>query len=160
MDIAIWKKNRGFSLLEVMIAIAVLAVSLMAIFNLQSVSISGSYRSEKVAISTELARLKMAQVILDIEKGIPKGEFPDDKEESGNFEEEKYPDYSWKLTIKKNESPAPQLPEGQSEVLGQIVSIVSEQLNQSSREIHLVVSWKEADEDRVGITLTTHVVKM
>ena len=156
-----WKDNHsGFTLLEVLIAMTILAVSLLSLFHLQSTSLLASGRAHKIQIATQLARLKMSKVLLDLDQGILKGEFPESKEEGGSFEEEKYPDYVWKLTVKKTEVPAPPAAEGQADVISQIFSIVSEQLTQSTREVKLVVSWKEEDEEQEGITLTTHIVKM
>lgn len=151
---------RGFTLLEVMIAVAILAVSLLAIFNLQSTSLLGSARAQKISVASLLARQKMAEVLMGIEKGIPKGEFPEEKEESGTFDQEKHPDYSWKVTIKKTELPAPPVPEGGSDVMGQVFTLMSKEISEASREVRLVISWKEFDEEEEGITLTTHVVKM
>ncbi len=145
-----------------MISIAILAVSLMAIFSLQSTSLIGSARAQKISVATLLAREKMAQIVIEIEKGIPKGEFPEDKEESGTFEEQKYPDFLWKLTIKKTDIPAPPMPEGEAEAMGKIFKMVAEELSKAAREVKLTVSWKEFDEEEAeeGITFTTHVVKM
>lgn len=144
-----------------MVAVAILAVSLLAIFNLQSTSLMGSARARRIAVSTELAREKMSKILLDIEKGIVKGEFPEDKEESGSFEEENQPDYTWKLSVKKVDIPVPPLPEGKSEVMGQVFSMVAQEISKSAREVKLTVSWKEVDEsEEEGVTVTTHVVKM
>jgi len=152
--------SAGFTLLEVLIAMAILAVSLLSLFSLQSTSIVGSGRAHQIEITTQLARFKMAKALVDFDQGMIKGEFPEDKEEEGTFEEQKFPDYSWKLTVKKTEVPAPPTTEGQADVMAQIFSIVSEQLTQSTREVKLIVSWKENGEEHEGITLTTHIVKM
>lgn len=160
--------SNGFSLLEVMIAVAILAVSLMAIFSLQSTSLMGSARAQKISIATQLAREKMARVLIELDAGMVKGEFPDEKEESGAFEEEKFPDYTWKVSVKKVEIPAPPASagspaqEGNSDVMGQIFEMVSKQLSESSREVKLTVGWTEdgSDEKEIGIVLTTHIVKM
>lgn len=145
-----------------MVAIAILAISLLAIYSLQSTSLIGSARAQKIAVSTQLARLKMDQVLIDLEAGIAKGEFPEEKEESGTFEEEKYPDYGWKLAIKKVEIPVPPTPEGVSaDVMTQVFTMISEQLSQATREVKLTIVWRGLDdEEEEGITLTTHVVKM
>lgn len=156
-----WNANKGFTLLEVMIAIAILAVSLLAIFNLQSTSLIGSARAEKISLATQLARQKMARVLIDLEQGILKGEFSESKEDSGSFEEEKYPDYTWKLTVRKVDIPAPPVPEGKSDVMGQVFSMVAQEISQSTREVKLTVSWKDIDgSDEEGIVVTTHIVKM
>jgi len=162
------RASSGFSLLEVMIAVAILAVSLMAIFNLQSTSLMGSARSQKISIATQLAREKMARILIDLDAGMVKGEFPDAKEDSGTFEEEKFPDYSWKLSVKKVEIPAPSASagssaqEGSSDIMGKVFEMVSKQLSESSREVKLTIGWteEESDEEETGIVLTTHIVKM
>lgn len=142
-----------------MVSVAILAVSLLALMNLQSQSILASARAERLLIATLLAKQKMSEVLLEIEKGIPKGEFPDEKEEKGVFEEEKYPDFFWKLAVKKVELPTPSLPEGgETEVLGQAMQMLSEELSKSSREIRVEVGWMEFEEEEPGLTLITHVV--
>ena len=156
------RSSSGFSLLEVMIAVAILAISLLAIFNLQSTSLMGSARSQKISIATQLAREKMARTLIDLDAGMVKGEFPDEKEDSGTFEEEKFPDYTWKVLVKKVEIPEPPAQEGTSDVMGQVFEMVSKQLSESSREVKLTVGWveEESDEGETGIVLTTHIVKM
>ncbi len=154
------KRDSGFTLLEVMISVAILAVSLLALFNLQGTSLLGSARAQKIETATHLARIKMAQTLIDLEAGIKKGEFPEDKEMSGTFEEEKYPDYRWKLAIKKVEIPVPPAPEGQADVMTKVLSMVTDELSQKTREVKLTVSWKEFEEEEEGITVTTHIVKM
>lgn len=162
------RASSGFSLLEVMIAVAILAVSLMAIFSLQSTSLMGSARAQKISVATQLAREKMARILIDLDAGMVKGEFPDEKEDSGAFEEEKFPDYSWKLSVKKVEIPAPPASagspaqEGSSDVMGKVFEMVSKQLSESSREVKLTVGWTEdeSDEEETGIVITTHIVKM
>lgn len=154
------KFSSGFTLLEVMIAIAILGISLLALFNLQSTSLIGSARAQRISTATLLARQKMSLALLAIEAGLFKGEFPEDKEDSGTFEEEKYPDYSWKLKIKKVEIPAPPATEGESDLMSQAFSMIAQELSKSTREVQLRVSWKEFEEEEEGIVLTTHVVKM
>lgn len=150
--------QNGFTLLEVMIAVAILAVSLLALMNFQSHSLLASARAQKIEIATLLARQKMGELLLDIEQGIPKGEFPDEKEESGTFEEAQYPDFFWQLKIKKVELPTPALPEGSGEVLAQAIQMLSDELARSAREIRLTVGWKEFEEEETGLTVVTHIV--
>ncbi len=154
-------RSSGFTLLEVLIAVAILAVSLLAIFHLQSTALLSSARAQKITVATQLARLKMSQVLMQLEEGMAKGEFPESKEDSGIFEEEKHPDYGWRLKVRKVEIPAPPLPEGGADILAQVFSMISEQISRSTREVKLTIVWRDADdEEEVGIELVTHIVKM
>ena len=141
-----------------MIAVAILAISLMALMDFQSHSLLASARAQHLSVATLLARQKMGEFILEVEKGIPKGDFPDEKEEQGTFETEKYPDYYWKLVIKKVELPAPNLPEGKSDIMGQALKMLTEELNRSTREVRLKVGWKEFEEENEGLEGVTHIV--
>lgn len=153
--------SSGFTLLEVLISLGILSVSLLAIFNLQGTCLLGSARGQKIAVATHLARQKMAQVIVDFEIGIAKGEFPEDKEESGTFEEEKYPDFKWSLKIRKVEVPVPPSAEEGAEVMTRIFSMVSDQMSQSMRELQLSVAAVDEDgEEEEMIVVTTHMVKL
>ena len=151
---------KGFTLLEVMISVAILAISLLALFNLQSTSMMGASRAQRIETATSLARMKMVEVLVDFEAGMSKGEFPDEKENSGTFEEENYPDFSWELKIKKVEIPAPPSSDESGTVMTQIFKMVTDQLTEKTREIKLTVFWAEFDEKEEGIALTTHVVQM
>lgn len=148
----------GFNLLEVMIAIAILAVSLLALFHFQSSSLLSSARAQRISVSTLLADQKMSEILLELEKGIKKGEFPGDKEETGNFEGEEFEDYRWKVAIKKVEIPVPPAKEGASNVMGMVFSQVAEQLSKMSREVKVTISWMEFDEEVEGMSLVTHIV--
>ena len=156
-----WAKNsKGFSLMEVMIAIAILAVSLLAVFNLQSTSLMGSARAQRLSIATQLAQYKMSKTLLEIEQGIVKGEFPDEKEESGTFEEEEQPNLGWTVKIQKADIPAPPTGEGTAAIVAQVFSVVSEQLSKSTREVTLQIFWIGDEEPEQLLSLSTHVVKM
>ncbi len=155
------RNSRGFTLLEVLIALAILAVSLLAIFNLQGTSLLASARGQRISVATQLARQKMAQVIVDFETGMAKGEFPEDKEETGTFEEDKRPDFKWKFKIRKVEVPVPPSSQEGAEVMTQIFSMVSDQMTQNMRELQLSVSYEdEGGEAEEMIVLTTHMVRL
>lgn len=159
-----WSDRRGFTLLEVMIAVAILGVSLLALMNFQSQSLLAHARAQRISVATLLARQKMGEILLEIEKGIPKGEFPESKEEEGTFEEAKYPDYFWKLEIKKVELPTAGGEggggEGQAEVMAQAMQLLTEELSRSTREVRLTVGWEEFEEEELGLTVVTHVVNL
>jgi general secretion pathway protein I len=87
-------KKNGFTLLEVMIAMAILAITLVVVFQSQSQSISmaGSARFETTAAL--LAQSKMAE----IEAANPENVVSD----SGDFGDD-FPDYSWKVDVTETE---------------------------------------------------------
>jgi general secretion pathway protein I len=88
--------RRAFTLLEVMVALSILAVSLTAIFSINSSSIYGHVYAKKLTVATLLARSKMT----DIEQQLyDKGFQTDDDEDAGDFSEEGWPSYKWRAKI-------------------------------------------------------------
>jgi general secretion pathway protein I len=62
----------GFTLLEVMVAIAILALSLTAIFSSEAGAIKMAARSRKLGLATLLVRCKMGEIEEDVaNKGLP-----------------------------------------------------------------------------------------
>ncbi len=88
--------SRGFTLLEVMIALAILAVSLVAIAGINSTAVDMHVYAKRLTVATMLARSKMA----DLESKLMSEDLPaDDSAEEGKFEEEGFPDYQWRAEI-------------------------------------------------------------
>jgi general secretion pathway protein I len=90
------KARRGFTLLEVVVALAILAVALMAIFSLNSGAVASHAYVKRLSVATLLARSKMTdleQLIYD--KGMP----ADDDEESGDFSDEGFGNFKWTARI-------------------------------------------------------------
>lgn len=56
------RSAEGFTLLEVMVAIAILSVALVAIFSSQAGAISAANRANRRTVATLLARCKMAEI--------------------------------------------------------------------------------------------------
>ncbi len=83
-------ERRGFTLLEVMIAMAVLSISLLVVFQSQSQSVSMMASSRATTMLTLLAQAKMAELetanISSLESG------------SGDFGPD-YPDYTWASNV-------------------------------------------------------------
>ncbi len=89
---------RGFTLLEVMISLAILAVSLVAISDLNGTAVQMHYYARRSTQATLLIRGKM----LDLEELLHKEGFHDfDDEKHGTFEDEGQPEYTWKAEILK-----------------------------------------------------------
>lgn len=147
----------GFTLLEIMVAIGILAVSLATLLTFHGNAMISSGRAERLTEATMLARQKMVELELEINKGLKLGEFPDDKEEDGVFEE-LYSDYKWKMSIKTVKLPAPiQGDEGSLE--GMIGRQLTEEITKIVRELRLEVSWDEMGEKQI-LDVVTHIVKL
>lgn len=84
------QKNAGFTLLEVMIAMAILAIALVAVFQMQSQSISMASESRFMTTASFLAQIKMA----DIEAGASLA----NSSQKGDFAPE-YPEYAWATQV-------------------------------------------------------------
>ncbi|MHB8138568.1 MAG: type II secretion system minor pseudopilin GspI [Smithellaceae bacterium] len=84
------KKKAGFTLLEVMIAMAILAMSLVAVFYMQSQSISMAGESRFITTASLLAQRKMADMEAD--------ESLDNKNQKGDFAPE-HAEYVWTTQV-------------------------------------------------------------
>jgi general secretion pathway protein I len=109
-------KHAGFTLLEVMFALAVIAATLVVVLGSQSQSLSLATETKFTTTAIFLAQHKMAE----LETGNP----ADLSADSGDFGED-FPGYRWELDV----SDAPPVePEGVSDYL---------------RQVDLTVSWGE-----------------
>lgn len=90
------RRSKGFTLLEAMVAMGILALSLMAIFNLNAGAVAMHAYTKKLTVATLLARSRMTDLEQQlIDKGFP----ADDDEESGDFSDEGFPAYKWRAKI-------------------------------------------------------------
>jgi general secretion pathway protein I len=92
------RANGGFTLLEVMVALAVLAGSLMAVADLSGNALRNYNYSRDLSMATLLARGKMAE----LEEKYEDVGFTDfDQTEDGTFADEGQPGMRWKLELQK-----------------------------------------------------------
>ncbi len=81
--------NRGFTLLEVMVAIAILAIALTTLLGSQSQSMLAAEQADFSARSALLARMKMAEIIAEDDlTAVSSGDFG-----------EQFPGYSWEVEL-------------------------------------------------------------
>lgn len=90
------KTSKGFTLMEVMIAMVILAVALVAVFQSQSHSISLATDSRFMTTAALLAQSKMAEV--------EAGSILDTNSKDGDFGTD-YPEYTWHLEIGDTQIP-------------------------------------------------------
>ncbi len=97
------RRGRGFTLLEVMIAMAILAGALTWIVVGVSRNIKAENHAKLMTTANFLAREKMVDIEDDLyEKGF--GEF--EKDQSGAFDDKGFARFSWKAIVDKVELPS------------------------------------------------------
>jgi general secretion pathway protein I len=84
----------GFTLLEVMVAVAILGFVLVSLLGLKNRSMQDVMLAERITTATLLAKSRMVQTLSG--PLIP-------VEEEGEFEEDEFKDYTWKKVV----SPTP-----------------------------------------------------
>lgn len=88
--------RRGFTLLEVVVALAILGVSLVAILDVNAQTIAKHVYSKKLTVATLLARSKM----IDLEQALyDQGLTVDDEEDSGDFGDDGWPSFKWRSKV-------------------------------------------------------------
>lgn len=88
--------RRAFTLLEVVVALAILGVSLMAVLDINSQAVYSHVYAKKLTVATLLARSKM----IDLEQKLyDEGLNADDEEDAGDFSDEGWPSYKWRAKI-------------------------------------------------------------
>jgi general secretion pathway protein I len=96
------RRASGFTLLEVMIAVAILAITLITVLSIVTNNVRATNHAKLTTAATFLARGKM----IDVEDQIlEKGFSTSDETENGTFKEQGYPHFSWDYAIERVELP-------------------------------------------------------
>jgi len=171
----------AFSLLEVMVALAILAIGLVLLLQVQARSARLAIEAKDVTVATMLARGKLYDCQTDLlKKGFSVGDYDTD----GNFDDEGYPTFFWECHGYKPEMPTADSGDisgaagslglgaandaasasGQNpaqemgmQFLAPVLSQMASVVGDSIRELVVVVRWGEG-EDRSELTVTTHVI--
>ncbi len=173
----------GFTLLEVMVALAILAGAFVATSDVVSGALRNHVRAQHLEVATLLARGKMAALEDRYEW---KGFRVDDEEADGTFEDDGHPEVKWRLEVKvpplqitpdsvlraltgsdqgvKDLMPsadsAPQLAPYQALLTASLQGVLTklgDQLKRGVRQVRLTVSWPEGASTE-SFTVTTHLV--
>lgn len=157
----------GFTLLEVMIAMAIMLVSFSSILTIQSSSMGSALKSRQIHEVSMLARAAMAQTEVEI-SGKPFKEISE--ETSGQFADP-YQDYTWIRKVKEvtfpnlaalsgsggSESDSKREREDDeknSQMMEQLGKVITTFLGKAIREVTITVQWKR------GTTTQTYDVAM
>ncbi len=88
------RSDKGFTLLEVMVALAIIATALVTLLGTHMMSLNLAQKNKEQSICTFLARQKMEELYT-----IP---FDSVANDSGNFGAD-YPHYEWELDVEKGD---------------------------------------------------------
>src|SRR5882762_6940578 len=98
----IGRRQSGFTLLEVMVALAILAMTLVVLLQIITNNVRASNHSKMTTAATFLARGKMIDIEDDI---IAKGFVDNNETASGDFKEQGFATYSWESAVERVELP-------------------------------------------------------
>lgn len=91
-------RARAFTLLEVLVALAVLSMGLMAVADLAGTALRQHGYARDLTVATALARGKMAE----LEDTYQDQGFKDfDESEQGDFADQGHPEFAWRVELKK-----------------------------------------------------------
>jgi general secretion pathway protein I len=91
------RRRGGFTLLEVMIALGILAGALVVLLRISTQDVRAAYHAKLLTIGTQLARSKMADIEADLYKNL----FSCDEQSAGDFTDEGQPKFAWEATCEK-----------------------------------------------------------
>lgn len=176
------RRGAGFTLLEVMVALAILAASLVVVSEVAGGALRNHVRAQQLDVATSLARTKMVEVQAQLER---KGFRDFDETEDGTFDAEGHPEVRWKLDVRRPNlgagaegvvaaltggmtlqdllpppDQAPQMAQFQGMILAQLqpmLTQIGEQLKKTVREVRLTVSWPSGAAVE-SFDVTTHLV--
>lgn len=120
------KPNDGFSLLEVMVAIGLLALGLVVVARVVTGNVRATHHARMITAATFLARVHIAlveQSLLDEGFGEVEGE------DQGDFTEEGFPHFRWYANVERVELP---------ESAGQKVQEISNEQTQSTNPMEVL----------------------
>jgi len=86
--------SRGFTLLEVMVAVAILAMVLVTLLSVNGRSIDDVQLADHMTTATLLAKRTMSDMLQNARSRAGEGE------EEGEFPEEEFKGFTWKKTVK------------------------------------------------------------
>ena len=153
----------AFTLLEVLVALAIMVVSFTTLLGTQNGHMLLSERGERMSTAVMLARQKLADVELAYRtSGLPSSDLDETHASSEKPFGEDYADFGYTLSVHRVLIPIPAKlfeaqPNGQA--LAQSSGMISNFLSQAIREVRLKITWESsAGPDQMEIV--THLVDL
>ncbi len=166
------RSETGFTLLETMIAMAIMLVAFASILMVESSSINTSAKARQMNVVGMLARNKMIETEFEIE-GKPFNEVK--KEETEQFKEP-YQDYTWTRTVKElkfpslntggasaangsNETGGANPAGGVDMITEMITKLMTKYLSGAIREVTVTIKWKRGSGEQ-SFSVSTYWVDL
>ena len=161
------KLSQGFTLLEVMVALAILAGGMVVMLQVQTRSIEMAQEAHFLTVSSQLARAKLYDCETELmRKGFSIGDF----EEEGDFSEEGFDNFYWECHAYPMDIPAPGSDDISSAgnsgdtdtsmgmgMIAPFMENLGNALKDSIRELVVIVRWKN-ENVMDELRLTSHVI--
>ena len=116
-----WLDAAGFTLLEIMVALAILAIALVPLLRLHLLSLDATVRSQDLTTAVLLAQGKIAAM----------GAFPEAGEDSGGFEDPQLSRFRWQTAVTEHTFEAD-----------------SEGTQVEVRRIEVILLWEDGQQER------------
>ncbi len=142
----------GFTLIEVMIAVGILAIGIGAILSAENNSLNVTLRAKRMTIVAMLAK----NSLIEAERAISGKSFTEVKEEESGKFDAPFQEYSWERKIKEITFPniLDQSKAKKDEVSKvdentmRVVKIATSYLSKASREITITIKWTDKKEEQ------------
>lgn len=166
--------DAGFTLLEVMAALAILALTLVVLLSVITNNVRATARAQSLTTATFLARGK----IVSLEDGLIEKGFQDlDETDEGTFVEEGFRDFGWSTAVEKIQLPTDMAMSAQQAVgdksqkkdpmqaltgmigglMGMFIEPVRVGLEESVRRITVRVFWTERGRPEQSVEVVTYI---
>lgn len=139
----------GFTLLEVMIAVGIIAIGIGAILVAENNSLDVTARAKRMGTVAMLAK----NALIQAEREIEGKTFDETKKESSGTFDPPFADYKWERKIKEITFPnimdsaqSGENKEGADPNVERVVKIATKYLSKASREITIKITWIEKKE--------------
>ncbi|MFH1018154.1 MAG: type II secretion system protein [Pseudomonadota bacterium] len=157
---------RGFSFVEVMVAMVILSISLVVLMESQSRSMDLVSRARTMDAAITLAESKMTELSqLAAFKGIDTLK----PEEKGEFDQERHPGYRWKYTVLPVPAPdfgalfklafggAEDEKNSNAQLFAGPLQMIGKVWGEALKELHVEVLWSDGAREK-SYELVTHLI--
>lgn len=144
------RRQQGFTLLEVMIAIFIIAIGISAILVAENNSLEVTLRAKRMTTVAMLAKNAMIQAEREIEGKT----FEETRKETSGTFDAPYAEYKWERKIKEITFPNvmdaqdAKQKEGLDQNVERVVKVATNYLSKATRELTITISWTEKKQEQ------------